>query len=123
VARLGTVGPSGTVRMVPCCFALDGGRVVSAVDQKPKTTIALARLADITRTGRATLLIDHYDEDWSALWWVRVAGSAVVHARDDPLVARALAALGAKYAQYRTAPPPGPVLSVALDTVTSWRAR
>jgi PPOX class probable F420-dependent enzyme len=110
--------------MVPCCFALDGARIVSAVDQKPKTTTALARLADITRTGRATVLVDHYDdEDWSALWWVRVAGPAQVHAGDDPLTAQALGALREKYAQYRTSPPAGPVLSVAIEDVTSWRAR
>ena len=112
------------MRLVPCCFALVAGRIVSAVDQKPKTTSALARLADITRTGRATVLVDHSDdEDWSVLWWVRAGGPALVHAPDDPLTDRALEALRAKYPQYRTAPPRGPVLSVAVETVTSWRAR
>ena len=36
---------------MPVCFALDGDAIVSAVDHKPKTTAALARLADINASG------------------------------------------------------------------------
>lgn len=125
IARLGTVGPDGTARLVPICCALDPGRdrLVSAVDHKPKSTAALARLADIGRTGHATLLVDHYDdEDWSALWWVRVRGAAEVLAPDDAHVAGARELLAAKYPQYRVQPPAGPVYTVALDQVTWWRA-
>ena len=68
------------------------------------------------------MLVDHYDDrDWSALWWVRVAGAATVHTPAEPFTAVALDHLVAKYAQYRATPPAGPVYSVALDTVTGWR--
>jgi PPOX class probable F420-dependent enzyme len=116
---------------VPVCFALvgDGGdergpeRIVSAVDHKPKTTTALARLADITRTGHATLLVDHYDDEhWDDLWWVRVSGRATVLAEGDDADRRARAALEARYRQYRDHPPRGPVWEIALDEVTGWRA-
>jgi PPOX class probable F420-dependent enzyme len=116
--------------VVPICFALDGDRgsergverVVSAVDHKPKSTPALARLADIARTGRATLLVDHYvDDDWSALWWVRVTGAAAILDGADPTLERARAALVAKYPQYREQPPAGPAYVVALDRLTWWR--
>jgi PPOX class probable F420-dependent enzyme len=108
---------------VPICFAIDGDRIVSAVDRKPKTTTALARLADIERTGRATLLVDHYDDaDWSALWWVRLTGPAEVHAPDDPRSAAARVALSAKYPQYRTSPLVGPTYSIVIDQLTWWRA-
>jgi PPOX class probable F420-dependent enzyme len=116
---------------VPVCFALDGDRgderrperVVSAVDHKPKSTIALARLADIMRAGHATLLVDHYDDEhWDDLWWVRVSGRAVVLAEDDPADGRARAALAARYPQYRDHPPHGPVYAISLDEVTGWRA-
>lgn len=93
------------------------------MDRKPKTTTALARLADIERTGRATLLVDEYDDaDWAALWWIRVTGPAVVHAPDAPATDAAIDRLVEKYAQYRTARPSGPVISLALEVVTSWRA-
>jgi len=113
------------VRLVPICCALDPGRdrLVSAVDHKPKTTTALARLADIERTGRASVLVDHYDdEDWSALWWVRVRGAAEVVAPDDARAAAARDLLAAKYAQYATRPPAGPVYAVARGRLTWWGA-
>lgn len=121
VGRLGTVTPDGRPHLVPCCFALVGDTVYSAVDAKPKSTLALRRLANLRATGHASLLVDHYDEDWSTLWWVRVDGDGRVIESDHPGPERdtALAALTAKYEQYRRTPPPGPV--VALD-VTRWRA-
>jgi PPOX class probable F420-dependent enzyme len=108
---------------VPVCFAIDGDRVTSAVDHKPKSTRALARLDDIARTRRATLLVDHYDDDrWSQLWWVRVTGTAAVHEPGSPVAVRGVARLVEKYRQYRDQPPTGAVYTVALDQVTWWRA-
>jgi PPOX class probable F420-dependent enzyme len=108
---------------VPVCFARDGDAIVSAVDHKPKSTTALARLADIERTGRATLLVDHYDDaDWSALWWVRVTGPASVHSAEEPRRASAISRLTEKYAQYRETPPAGPTYSIGIESVTWWRA-
>jgi PPOX class probable F420-dependent enzyme len=108
---------------VPICFASDGVSIVSAVDHKPKTATALARLDDIERAGRATVLVDHYDDaDWSALWWVRVTGPASVHSPTDPRSTAAVLALTEKYAQYRQLPPAGPTYSIDIETVTWWRA-
>jgi len=121
VARLGTAGDGGAVRLVPICFALVDGWLASAVDHKPKRTGQLRRLDDMEREGSATVLVDHYEEDWSQLWWVRIRGRAVVHRdRDDEAVA-VLAALAAKYSQYRERPPAGAVYRIAMDEVRSWR--
>ena len=123
VARLGTVAPDGSARLVPICHAGDGTRLYSAVDHKPKSTIALARLADITRTGRATLLVDHYDDrDWSVLWWVRASGPAVVHDPSDPHAATGIDRLRDKYEQYRRTTPEGPVYSIEIESLTWWKA-
>ena len=115
VGRLATVTAAGRPHVVPVCFALSGGRILTAVDAKPKATTTLARLENVRATGRASLLIDHYDEDWSALWWVRVDGAANVIESDA-----AIDALAEKYEQYRTARPAGPVIAIAPDRWRSW---
>lgn len=121
VARLATASPEGDVRLVPICFAVVGGHLVSAVDHKPKRTGQLRRLDDITASGTATVLLDHYEEDWTQLWWVRIRGVADVLTDDDPTGATALTALGAKYEQYAERPPRGPVYRVAMDELRWWR--
>ena len=69
---------AGEVLLVPICFAVVDGWIVSAVDHKPKRHQRLRRLDDIESTGTATVLVDHYDDDWTQLWWVRIRGHAVV---------------------------------------------
>ena len=83
VGRLATVGADGTPHAVPVCYALVGDVVYTAVDHKPKRSQRLRRTANIAATGGACLLVDEYDEDWSALWWVRLdgAGRVVTEAR------------------------------------------
>ena len=121
VARLATSAADGTVRLVPICFVVVDGWVASAVDHKPKRTSRLRRLDDIDASGTATVLVDHYEDDWRRLWWVRIRGRAVVHHADDADARAARTALVAKYPQYRETPPAGPVYRVALDEVRWWR--
>jgi len=118
VARLATVTAAGRPHLVPCCFALAADAIYSAVDAKPKTTLALRRLDNIRANPAAALVVDHYSDDWSALWWVRVDGLARV-VEDPSERARALELLAAKYPQYALTTPPGDV--IAID-VTAWRA-
>jgi PPOX class probable F420-dependent enzyme len=122
IARLGTVRADGTVGLVPICFTVVDGWIGGAVDHKPKRHGRLQRLVDIEAAGRATVLVDHYDEDWSELWWVRVRGRATVHARDETEAAAVVAALRRKYTQYRDRPPTGAVFRIAIDDVRAWRA-
>ena len=121
VARLGTVGGDGLIRLVPICFAVVDGWVASAVDHKPKRTGQLRRLDDIEAAGSATVLVDHYDEDWSRLWWIRIRGRAEVHRGHDEVAVAVLAALATKYTQYRQRPPAGAVYRIAIDDIRSWR--
>lgn len=101
---------------MPICFALDGDVLYTAVDEKPKRTRRLARLADIERDSRVEVVIDHYDDDWTRLWWVRLRGRAHVAERDG----RALELLTAKYPQYRQRPPEGPFIVVEIDERVEW---
>jgi len=118
VARLATCGPDGRPHVVPLVFAVDGDRVYSAVDHKPKRSNDLRRLANLRGNPAAALLVDHYDDDWTTLWWVRVDGPARV-VTDAGERERAVRLLTAKYEQYERVPLPGDV--IAID-VTSWRA-
>jgi PPOX class probable F420-dependent enzyme len=118
VARLGTVGVDRRPHLVPCCFALDRDIVYTAVDGKPKSTRALQRLTNIRANPPTALLVDHYDENWESLWWVRVdANGRVLDSGAE--FDNALDVLRLKYEQYRRAAPAGPV--VALDIV-SWHS-
>jgi PPOX class probable F420-dependent enzyme len=117
VGRLATVRPDGTPHVVPCCFALDGDTLYSAVDAKPKTTLALQRLDNVRANPRASLLVDHYDDDWSQLWWIRVDGDALVVDSSH-----AIALLQAKYPQYAQTPPPGAVIALAITHWRAWQA-
>jgi len=117
VGRLATVTAVGRPHVVPCCFVLADDTIYSAVDGKPKTTLALRRLANIRANPGTALLVDHYDDDWSTLWWVRLDGDARIVSDADER-AQALRLLTVKYRQYAQTPPPGDVIAVE---VTAWR--
>lgn len=122
VARLATTNTGLGVDVVPITFALlPGDRLVSIVDQKPKSTTRLRRLDNIRAHPEVTVLVDHYEDDWERLWWVRLRGTASIVA-EGPAFDEALAALVDRYPQYVDAPPPGPVVSVAVEEWTGWRA-
>lgn len=107
--------------MVVVTFALVGGNVVTAIDHKPKSTTRLQRLRNVEATRHASLLVDHYEEDWGRLWWVRIDGPASVH-RSGEIHSSAVEALVAKYPQYADRPPEGPVVAIAQDRVSSWES-
>lgn len=121
VARLATVGGPGSPHLVPVTFAAAGDRIYTAVDAKPKTTRDLRRLRNIRENPVVAVLADHYDEDWSRLWWVRADGRAsILDAPDD--MAGPIRLLAERYPQYRRSPPPGPVICVAVDHWAGWAA-
>nr|MDQ6919470.1 TIGR03668 family PPOX class F420-dependent oxidoreductase [Candidatus Dormibacteraeota bacterium] len=100
LGRLATVDPAGDPHVVPVCFVLDGEVVYWAVDHKPKGGRRLRRLANIEAHPIAELVVDHYDEDWAELWWVRVSADAAVLGPGAE-TERALHLLAEKYEQYR----------------------
>jgi PPOX class probable F420-dependent enzyme len=121
VGRLATIDSEGRPHLVPLCFVLEGNRLYSAVDEKPKRTKRLKRLENIRLHPTVAVLVDHYDEDWSRLWWVRLRGEARV-LEDGPERDAALALLLDKYEQYRAEPPTGPVIAVEIREWREWSA-
>jgi PPOX class probable F420-dependent enzyme len=109
--------PRGRPHVVPICFAIEGDVLYTAVDEKPKRTRELQRLRNIRAHPQVEVLIDHYEDDWSRLWWVRLRGTARIV--DDR---HAMELLAAKYPQYRERPPVGPVIAVAIEDRAEWTA-
>jgi PPOX class probable F420-dependent enzyme len=112
---LATVHAERGVDAVPVVFALDGERVLLPVDTvKAKSTTRLQRLANLASDARCVLLVDHYDEDWSRLWWVRVHGTAtVVDGREEALT---------RFPAYRRDGAVAATIVLVPDVVTGWRA-
>ncbi len=119
VARLATASAVGEPHLVPVTFALDGDMLYFAIDHKPKSTTALRRLQNIRENSRVSVLVDHYADDWSTLWWVRADGQAEIW-EDGPQRARPVELLVAKYPQYREHPPRGAVVAINIDRLTGW---
>jgi len=121
VARLATVTADGTPHLVPVVFAADGDAIYTAVDGKPKSTQRLRRLANIAANAHVSLLVDHYDADWTRLWWVRADGVASVH-QGDAEAATGRALLRGKYPQYQSVSLDGPVIVVQVTHWAAWEA-
>ena len=131
-ATLATIGPDGLPRLFPCCFALldrpDGPLLVTPIDEKPKRTSdprTLARVTDIERDGRVTLLVDRWDEDWSRLAWLRVTGTADVLWPSDAREAHAEAAVALRhrYRQYRAHILESlPMIRITPTRISGWEA-
>lgn len=110
-----------TPHVVPFTFAVDGDLIYTAVDAKPKSTTNLRRLRNIRENPNVAVLVDHYEDDWSALWWVRADGLATV-VSDAEAMARPIALLADRYPQYAASPPGGPVIIIRVGRWTGWSA-
>jgi PPOX class probable F420-dependent enzyme len=129
VARLATADQRGRPHLVPLVFvladagpgdSLDAGRIYSVIDAKPKSGQPLRRLANIAVNPSVSLLADHYGDDWSQLWWARADGTARVLGLDEPESLAALEKLAQRYPQYRTEPPPGPMIAIDVQRWSGW---
>lgn len=127
LAVLATLRPNGAPHLVPVVFAavLPAGpeaaaTIYTAVDAKPKSTQNLRRLANIEGDSRVSLLVDHYTDDWTQLWWVRADGRAAVHHSGEEM-ATGYALLRAKYPQYERIALTGPVVTVTVTRWSSWQ--
>jgi PPOX class probable F420-dependent enzyme len=119
VARLATINADGSPHLVPIVFALHGEVLYSAVDAKPKRSRRLRRIENARERPAVTLLVDHHEDDWRRLWWVRLDGRArVLDAGEEAELALRL--LTDKYEQYRRQSAGLPVLAVQIQDVRGW---
>ncbi len=124
VARMATADAQGAPHLIPVCFAYDGSYFYSVLDRKPKRAALtrLKRVRNILSNPNVALVLDHFEEDWSKLWYVLVTGTAqLVHAGEEHR--RAIAVLREKYPQYRDMDiDENPVIRITPTRVTSWGA-
>ena len=123
VARLATLDPKRRPHLVPICYACNGTVFYSAIDRKPKRVAPkrLVRLKNIKKTPQVALLVDHYDEDWTRLWYVLVRGKAeLVSASAERK--RAILRLRGKYPQYdaNMLAEDAPVLRITPLRIIAW---
>ena len=127
-AILATIAPDGRPRLVPVCFivdAVDGVRILTPLDDKPKASgdkRTLARVRDIEARPEVSLLVERWDEDWSRLAWLRLEGSAAL-LEPGNVPPDAIGRLRGKYPQYAShALETSPMIVVDVDRATSWGA-
>src|SRR5438876_8827465 len=78
VARLATAGAEGNPHVIPVCYAFDGKRFYTPLDEKPKrvTEHKLRRVRNIEVRPEVALVIDHYEDDWLRLGYILIQGKA-----------------------------------------------
>ncbi|MFB9836127.1 TIGR03668 family PPOX class F420-dependent oxidoreductase [Actinoallomurus acaciae] len=119
VMRLATADATGRPHLVVAVFAVEDDRIYTAVDAKPKSTRDLKRLRNLRVNPRAAVLADHYEDDWTRLWWVRADATAEI-LREPDAMAHPVALLRERYRQYRENPPEGPVIALTVERWTGW---
>jgi PPOX class probable F420-dependent enzyme len=132
-AVLATIAPDGRPRLVPICFSLAEREPIlyTPLDDKPKASgdpLALARVRDIQRDPRVSVLVDHWDEDWTRLAWLRCDGRAELLVPGGDTRGgehgRAVGALRARYPQYAGHRLESrPIIRVTIERVTDWGLR
>lgn len=124
VAVLSTYGRQ-SIDSVPVVFVRDGAMLYSPIDGKPKSGRTLARVSNLERDDRYTLLLQNYQQDWQSLWWLKLSGSGRVLESVDQTASLlpVLVALAGKYPQYRTTHVLGDqqqLLALKIDSMNAW---
>ncbi len=127
VARLASIDGESRPHLVPICFVFDGKSFYTAIDHKPKRALPqrLTRLRNIRSTPHVALLIDHYEDDWSRLWYALIRGKARLLAQSEVRErVSALRRLRIKYPQYARGmlSDDAPIIRIQPERTTCWGA-
>jgi PPOX class probable F420-dependent enzyme len=122
VAHLATADRHGQPHVVPICFAFDGKDFFSPIDEKPKRAAPreLKRVRNILENPQVSLVIDHFEEDWSRLAYVLITGRARMVFRGEKH-RKAVRLLRRKYRQYKSmAIHERPMIIITPTRITAW---
>jgi PPOX class probable F420-dependent enzyme len=108
---------------VPIVFVYEHPHLYTPIDRKPKRVDdwrRLRRVQNVVANGRASVVVDVWDEDWARLRYVLLEGTADV-LESGVERERAVARLEAKYPQYRAMPlGDAPVIRVTVERRADW---
>lgn len=123
VAHLATSDQYARPHVVPVVFVFEDPRLYTPIDRKPKRVDdwrLLRRVRNVLTNGRASVVVDVWSEEWSALRYVLLEGTADVleaGAERD----HAVTLLEAKYPQYATMPlEDAPIIRVTVEHRREW---
>lgn len=121
---MATVDKFGKPLVLPICFVYDGTHFYSPIDRKPKSVPAekLKRIKNITNNPSVSVVIDHYVEDWSKLYYFVIEGKAKL-LYSGQLYRNSLKLLTDKYDQYREMDLQNlgsPVIKIEPVKIISW---
>jgi len=123
VAHLATADQYARPHIVPIVFVYEDPFVFTPIDAKPKSVEDwrdLRRVLNIETNGRASVIVDVYNENWAKLAWVRMDGVADILTKGEEH-RHALGLLAAKYKQYEGIPlREAPVIRIRIEHVAQW---
>ncbi len=123
VACLATADQYARPHVVPIVFVYEEPHLYTPIDRKPKRARdwrLLRRVQNVVTNGRASVVIDVWDEDWSRLRYTILEGTADVLETGDERE-RAIGLLEAKYPQYAAMPlGDAPVIRVTVERRVDW---
>ena len=113
-AAFSTIDSRGRPHVVPICFALRDGELISAIDHKPKRGVVMARIRHLEANPNVAVTMDRWDEDWTRIGWVMVRGVARL---EEPVGAEIL---NARYPQYDDMPAHDALIIVRPERILWW---
>ena len=125
IARLATSTASGEPSLVPITFILSDDRILIVIDDKPKSGKTLRRVQNIRDNNSVAVLIDHYEDEWTALWWLLIRGAGEILEFEEFSEQQQLkipSTFKKKYRQYKELSfADRTFISITIEVVSSWR--
>ncbi|HEY1371463.1 MAG TPA: TIGR03668 family PPOX class F420-dependent oxidoreductase [Candidatus Binatia bacterium] len=125
IAHLATADARGRPHVVPICFVIDGDKLFTPLDAKPKkrAPLKLERVRNIVANPQVAVVVDRYDEDWRRLAYVLLRGKAKLLHR-GARHRRAVRCLKTKYSQYRAMHiNDSPLIAITVEHSYIWIAK
>lgn len=121
---MATVDKYGKPLVLPICFVYDDTYFYSPIDRKPKSVPArnLKRIRNIGNNPSVSVVIDHYEDNWSNLYYIIIEGKAEL-LYSGHLYRNSLKLLTDKYDQYRVMDLQNlgaPVIKIEPLKIISW---
>jgi len=115
--------------VTPVVFILQQNNIFVPLDDKPKTISVkeLKRVKNIEENPKVCFLVDHYEEDWTNLWFVMIIGYATLvelNGRAEKItkeIRKIHTKLLKKYSQYTKISIGRSYIKIRIDKTIYWK--